>query len=338
MNGIQRVPVAAPAEAGWVEDGRLPDRAGALAPRRDVELQPAASGQLHLGGEPQPDVRPADVDAPAVEDVAGREVLAVAPAPPHADPAEQAVDETAQPPQPVAVVPAVGAADAPDGCERRGGGDGQIDGARIQQPAADANAAPAQRGPGGHGGLGPGRGRELGVLVPQRARDGLPQRERANRKGGPRVVVVGDGCRPEPVDELAADARVDRRGQAEPEARQARREQRHRDEPAPETPLPRVLAHDRAVRHDVRAADLENAAVALRQVEHGRETGHQVVERDGLRRRADPGRADHDREPLDERADQLERQAAAADHDAAPQLDDRHAGRTQHDAGFVPAA
>ena len=197
---------------------------------------------------------------------------------------------------------------------------------------------PAQTRGGRQGRVRPVGGRERCVLLLAGPRQRLPQPERTDGERRPRGVVVRDGRGPQPFDEFAADAGVDRRGQPQPQARQARRQQRNRDQPPAEPALPRVLAHDVAVRDHVRPSHLEPAPLAVRQVEHRHEIRHEVGEGDGLGRRAHPGRADHDREPLDEDPDQLEREAAGPEHDAAPHLDDGHRRRAQHLAGLVPAA
>ena len=152
-------------------------------------------------------------------------------------------------------------------------------------------------------------------------------------------VVPHDGRVADALDQLAPDARVDRRRQAEPQARQAGRQHGHRDQPAFQAPLRRVLPHEVAVRHLVGAADLHGAPLARVQVEGGEQVGDEVLDRDRLRLRLHPAGADHDGQALDERPDELERQAPRAEDDRGAQLDDRDArGGPEHVARLLPAA
>ena len=152
-------------------------------------------------------------------------------------------------------------------------------------------------------------------------------------------VVPHDGRVADPLDQLAPDARVDRRRQAEPQARQAGRQDGHRDQPALQAPLRRVLPHEVAVRHLVGAADLHGAPLARVQVEGGEQVGDEVLDGDRLRLRLHPAGADHGGQALDERPDELERQAPRAEDDRGAQLDDRDArGGPEHVARLLPAA
>jgi len=171
---------------------------------------------------------------------------------------------------------------------------------------------------------------------------------------------------PDAVDQLAADARVERRHEPEPEAAQPRRQHRHGNHCAPQAALARVLAHQIRVRHAVRAADLVDTAARCARVgrlqlavdrfwldfegfqlcfkgfqldlEGFNQIGDQVVDRDRLRGHRDPARHHEQRQVLDERADQLERQAARADHDRRAQLDHGHARFAQQPPDLDAAA
>jgi hypothetical protein len=57
-----------------------------------------------------------------------------------------------------------------------------------------------------------------------------------------------------------------------------------------------------------------------------------------LRRHLNPPRRNHHRQPLHQRANHLERQAAGADDDGCPQFNHRHALGTQALPHLVPAA
>src|SRR5437763_939852 len=52
VDRVEQVPVHAAEVAGWVEDGRLADLGAAIVVL-DVELEPEASGKLHLGCQEQ---------------------------------------------------------------------------------------------------------------------------------------------------------------------------------------------------------------------------------------------------------------------------------------------
>ena len=178
---------------------------------------------------------------------------------------------------------------------------------------------------------------KLAVLVGQGPGDRLaiasgPHRERPAGAG-----VRHDGRVPHAIDELPAHARVERRHQPQPEAREGRREHRDRQEQPSESPLSRVLSHEPLVRHDVGAADLEHSAFRGVEVEPGEEVGDQVLDRDRLGLRPHPARRDHDGQPLDEGSDHLERQAPGAEDDRGAELDGRDAGSGQQAADLLAA-
>ncbi len=116
-----------------------------------------------------------------------------------------------------------------------------------------------------------------------------------------------------------------------------RREERDRDEQAAQAAQPRVGAHHVAVRDDVWTADLEGGAARLFQIEGGMQVGEHVRDRDWLRQRRHPSRADHHRQAFDERLDHLERQAAGADHHRGAKLDDRDAAGAKRVTGLGAA-
>ena len=84
-------------------------------------------------------------------------------------------------------------------------------------------------------------------------------------------------------------------------------------------------------------ADFERAALAVGQVKRGGKIGEQVIDADRLRQCGDPPRADHDRQTLDERANQLERQASGSDHDGRAKFHDGDSAFAQHLPGLNPA-
>ena len=126
--------------------------------------------------------------------------------------------------------------------------------------------------------------------------------------------------------------------QGQPQARQVWRQHRHRDQPAPQPLLPGVFSDHAAVSGDIRAADLEDAALAWGQILRRQEVGQHVVHGDGLGRRRQPTRAEHDRQSVGQRLDQIEGQAARADHQGGPELDGFHAGISKDLADLMAAA
>ena len=142
-------------------------------------------------------------------------------------------------------------------------GDRHANGPRIDQARTEAHAAPGRRHPGRGDGIRPaGRGILL-IFVEDRPPNRLAEPHRADGEDPQGAVVVHGGLVLDAFDQLAPDARVHRRGEPQPQARQPRRQQRHRNHPAPQPALPRVLAHDARIRYAIGAADLEDA-VALR--------------------------------------------------------------------------
>ena len=203
-----------------------------------------------------------------------RQALGVAAAAAHADPAEQPVGETAEAPHPVAVVPAVRAADAPDGRERGGRRHRHVDRAGVNQPRADADAAPAQTRGGRQGRVRPAGGRERCVLLlagprqrllqPERTDRGTPsarrRRSRRSRSAARRRVRGQRGRRPA---WSSPSHRLDRRGVSSGTGTSHRRSPRCRAYSRMMLPYETTSA----------PAHLEPAPLAVRQVEHRHEIG-----------------------------------------------------------------
>jgi hypothetical protein len=97
-----------------------------------------------------------------------------------------------------------------------------------------------------------------------------------------------------------------RRDQPQPEAGEVRRQQRNREHHARQPALPCVLPHQVAVAGLVRAADLEDAALAIGESQSRHQVRQQIVDADRLRQRRDPPRADHDRQTFHQRTNELE--------------------------------
>jgi hypothetical protein len=187
-----------------VRAGRSPSGAGraAVAVALELELEPGLAGQPHLGVQQQATaLAVGDQHAPEVERVAGAQFGGVAAAAAQAGAAHQAVEEPAEPPEPLGVVPAVGAADAPQAVDHLVGrvvqrrAAGVVVGAlgrHLHQPVELERAAA------GDDGVRPRR--DDGLLL-----DLL--------EGEPDGLVVGDGVeRDDVADALVARDHVDRHG------------------------------------------------------------------------------------------------------------------------------
>jgi hypothetical protein len=92
--------------------------ARSVAFRRGLELEPGAAGNAHLGSETEQVVWLVALDPPEVERVAGGHMLRISPAATQPDAADELVDHAAHAPEAVDGIPAGGAADTADRCER----------------------------------------------------------------------------------------------------------------------------------------------------------------------------------------------------------------------------
>ena len=156
------------------------------------------------------------------------------------------------------------------------------------------------------GEVGPALAGKLLVFLPYRLAHGGPQAAGHDRKLPLRGVTGHHGGILEAIDQLPPHLRVPRRHEFQPQARESRCEHGHGHHHPPESPLPGILPHDRAVGDLVWPADLKNPRAAGGQVDRGRKVGHHVVDRDRLGRGGEPGGADHQRQPLHERPHEVE--------------------------------
>jgi hypothetical protein len=121
VDGEEDVPVGESDDPGGIEHRGLADvRAPALI-GPDLELQPEAAGNLHLGRQAQEAVSLETFDSPEINRVADTEVDGVASAAAEADPTSESVEQPTGLPEPVGGVPPGPAADAPDRIKRAGG-------------------------------------------------------------------------------------------------------------------------------------------------------------------------------------------------------------------------
>ena len=158
---------------------------------------------------------------------------------------------------------------------------------------------------------------------------------RPDRKHVQGRLVPDDGGVLQPLDQVPPDLETGGRHQGQPQARQVGRQDRDRDQPAPQSFLPGVLPDHAAVGGDIRAADLEDTALARRQILRRQQIGQHVVHGDGLGRRRQPAGAEHHRQTVGQRLDQIEGQAARPDHQGGPELDGFYARVSKNLADLV---
>ena len=175
----------------------------------------------------------------------------------------------------------------------------------------------------------PAGARELAILVLQGPVDGVRRAARPHREEAGGARVAHHGLVAQPLHQLAADAGVDRRQQAQPQAGEPRGEHGNRHHHPPQPPPAGVQAHELPVGHAVGAADLHDAALGQRHTGGLGEVGEHVLDRDRLRQGAHPPGRHHHRQPVHKGPDHLERRAARSDDDRRPQLQCRHPRRRQ---------
>src|SRR6478736_3751070 len=100
VDRAEQIPVGHADVTGGIEHRGLADLGALLLAGIDFELQPQASGYLHLGGEAQQAIRLEPLDPPEIDRVAYPQVDGVAPPAPQSDAASQRVEQSACPPEP----------------------------------------------------------------------------------------------------------------------------------------------------------------------------------------------------------------------------------------------
>ena len=244
----------------------------------------------------------------------------MAAAPPHPDAAYEEIEETPQVPEPRREVPPLAAADPLDRSERPLGPGRHLDLLPVHQPGTEAPATPGGRlAPRGDG-IAPTCGGHFAVFRLKGARDGLPDGQGTHRKGPQGRAAVDDGFIAQAPDELLADPGVERGHEAQPQARETRRQEWHRNHEAAHPDLPGIFVHEPAVADPVGTADFEDSAFLSLELQAADEIGDHVVDRDRLGRCPHPARGDHHRQLVHERPDHFERQRPGADHDGGPEL------------------
>ena len=261
----------------------------------------------------------------------------VAPPATHADAAHQQVDRAPDSPQPRAEIPAALAANPPNGNKRAVCIDRHVDPAPVDQLATEACVGRRRCRSSRGARIRPPRQRERTILVADGATDRFAQADRSYREYRKRRGIGDDGPVLQSRDQFTPDPRVDGRDEPQPETRQTRGQQRHRDHHALQPTLPGVLAHHVAVARLIGAADFERATLPVGQLQRSGKIGEHVIDADRLRQCRDPPRANHDRQPIDERTDQLERQAPGPDHDRRAKFHDGNSALAQRLSGLDPA-
>src|SRR5579872_702615 len=101
--------------------------------------------------------------------------------------------------------------------------------------------------------------------------------------------------------------------------------------------MPGIRKHHAAVGLDARTADLDRFFHRFAQAKRSFEVFEDVANGYWLSSCYHPTRADHDRQPFGQAADDFERRTAVTDDDAGPKFDEGWPKFTQHRARFVPA-
>ena len=216
VHRVERVPVREPREPVGIEDrGLAQGRSGFVAV--DLELQPDAPGGLHLGREPQETILLESLHAPEVEGVSDSQPNRIPASAAQTDAADDRVQEAAQPPEGVCVVPARLAADPLNRRERPLRRRRNLDPVRCDGPPAECHAAPVSPSVRRQRVRPPGLG-ELPVLVRERALDRPADASRTDRKRPAGRSISDERVVAQAVDQFAADARVDRRHEAQPKS------------------------------------------------------------------------------------------------------------------------
>ena len=336
MQRPDRIPVGQTADAPRIKDSRLVDRDIPIAGHH-LEFQPAASRHLHLGRQSQPPRPIADLHLPAVERLTRLEPLRVPPSACHAGATDHLIHPATQLPEPVAGIPAIHAADPLDRRERPVRRDSHHGVPMVHESRALGLAAVAVRQVLQIREVSPSLARKYGVFLEHCLVDGSRQRSGPDRKGVDRRIARDNGRIFESVDQLATHLRIFWCDELQPQARQPRRQDRHRNHEPPQAPLPGILLHDSAIRHPVRPTDLKNPRACGGQVDGRREIGDHIGDGDRLRGRGQPRRADHHRQPFHERPHQIERKTPGPDHDRRPEFHHVESAGPQDRSHFVTA-
>ena len=188
----------------------------------------------------------------------------------------------------------------------------------------------------GRVGVEPGRDEAVRVAAVHGAPQGIDVRQRLKAERPGRLRMTHDDLVAEALDQGPGDRSRHGRDQVHPVRGESGRQHGHGDHEPPEAAQARVHPHHVAVGEHVRAADLDDAG-HLRMVEGADEIREHVTDPDRLAPGGNPAGRDHDRQPLRQVAQDLERCASGPDDDCGPELRDRHPAGAELGARLVAA-
>lgn len=319
VEGEHGVPVEAAEEAARAEGGGL-DEVVAVVAGDDFEFQPGFAGEAHLGEEEEAaGGGVGDEDAPEVEGVARLDVVEPGAAAVEADAADEFVEEATEGPEPVGVVPAGAAADAPDAVPCGLGVAVDVAGVDVLEAAVAGDVDGVDEGGAGAGGgegVAPSADDVALLDFFQGDADGVTVGEEGDAELGGEVVWACDDVDFHAVNEVDGEGVGGGGDEVEPVGGEAGCHDGDGEDEAPQAADGGVLGEHVAVGEELGAGDVE-VAVEGGVAEHDAdEELDDVADGDGLAACLQPGGGDHEGELLDEVADDLEGGAAGADDDA----------------------
>jgi len=272
----------------------------------DGEVELGLAWQLHLRPQGK---RPVAVDAhhpPEVECFTELHHLRVPSPAPQPRPAHELVEPATQPPEHVAGIPAIAASDSAD---RR------VDARRIGFDIDDPLV-------GEDGAARPGW---ISGDLDLRPMDRLANAQSLVRHQPLGRVVGDDHAVLEPLRQRAGDPVGNRGHEVDPQRTQPRRQHGHRqDDPAAKAELFGHDPHQLPVGHHIGSADLQRLAGGRRHLEAADQPVQHVGNGHRLALGGDPSGRHHDRESLDQIAEDLKRRRAGADDHRRPKGGHRH--------------
>jgi hypothetical protein len=113
MQWINKVPIRKSRQADRIEHSGLPNLRSASR-RLSFEFEPRSAGQTHLGQDSQTTVWLKGFYSPAIDGVADADMVSIAATAAKPDAADQQVEQSAQLPQTIGVIPSSVASDLPN--------------------------------------------------------------------------------------------------------------------------------------------------------------------------------------------------------------------------------
>ena len=304
-----RVPVRAGRAGragGNAPSGRSRAAAGLAGARLDRELEQRLAGQPISARSASRRSGSTPVTRQKSSGLAVRQPRGIAPPAAQPGPADQAVHRAPEPPEPVGAVPP---------CRPPSRQTAERPRRRARATALAADPRKRSRPP--------SRDRRASVPRPTNRLHLVLRSPGPAPRGSPRApssgcgisvaarVVAADDAVAQPLGQRPRDAWLDRRDEVDPERAQPRREHRHRNDQRRGRPSSSAMCASAPVRDDVGAADVERPA-RRSPAPPGRRRGScsTLRDRDRLGLGLDPPRRHHDRQPLDQVAQDLERRRA----------------------------